>query len=410
MRILTVRWAGGIPGYGDARTDGRYAIAVPNGVQTNLGLIPPPPGGPAGYVRLPSAGLNIACVGQRDGFAYEWNSKTGWEKRIGAYKTGQAFGMNGVIYDHFDKLVIADGSKEIGSQGWRFVGQNGALVPAQATYADIPNGIFEYTEYGDVRIGQGPETGAVVHFPFRDKNGKLVMDKRWLVYGELTPKHAARNIRVNRTGDNFAITVVCYAEHVTFVVYATLAELKALPTFQETKPVPNPPSPKPEASVLPTEKDALAIVTEATKKYSTQKGRLRAYLIVNYVAWKLKAFGAGVYSKGKSGDGFDPPNDGVNEIISSDAIIFKPNWETFDCLGDAENRAKPAWDRTTPTGFGKQENWRAPVDPDLLSVLAGLPQPEPEPQPEVPPAGELTVSSFSATATKDGRIVLKYTV
>lgn len=96
------------------------------------------------------------------------------------------------------------------------------------------------------------------------------------------------------------------------------------------------------------------IVQRARSKYGESIGKERAYRIVNQVAWDLRNEGAGTFYK--------PSGDNYNER-SLDIIIYKPNGETFDILGDAEKEANPQWARTKPSGFGDLSKWRVATDP-----------------------------------------------
>lgn len=112
----------------------------------------------------------------------------------------------------------------------------------------------------------------------------------------------------------------------------------------------------------------LSVVTAARSKYSSFTKEKRAFCIVSQVAFDLKAEGAGTFFK-NSGTSY-------NER-SIDVIIYKPNKETFDILGDAEGSATPQWRRTEPTGFGDIKLWREPQNPDSLGCKIETPLPEP---------------------------------
>jgi len=132
---------------------------------------------------------------------------------------------------------------------------------------------------------------------------------------------------------------------------------------------------------IPNHKD---LVAAARTAYASYTGRERAYLILNAVAWQLRDDGAGLFYK--TGD-----NSYANR--SSDVLIFQPREDglppgkgrTFDCLGDAEGRADPAWGPTSPTGLGDLEHWRPSVDPSTLPLPAGSVPPPPPPVEPPPP-------------------------
>ncbi len=120
-------------------------------------------------------------------------------------------------------------------------------------------------------------------------------------------------------------------------------------------------------------------VKTARKTYAgLPAGRLRAYCIVNRVAWDLRGDGVGLF--------FKEGENGYNSR-SSDVVIYKPRGETFDILGDAEGAAVPQWGRTQPTGFGDVALWRAPQDPATVAVCGKV---DPPVEPEQPPATDLT--------------------
>lgn len=147
-------------------------------------------------------------------------------------------------------------------------------------------------------------------------------------------------------------------------------------------PEPNPPEPP---VAIPNHKD---VVERARAKYASYSGPQRAYLICNQVAWDLRGEGAGHLFKDSGSEYNDR---------SLDIIIYKPNGETFDILGDAEGQARPQWSRTQPTGFGNPIDWRAAVDP--ASIVQ--PGPGPGPEPEPPPTGVCKFQSEPCKFTPD---------
>lgn len=137
-----------------------------------------------------------------------------------------------------------------------------------------------------------------------------------------------------------------------------------------SSPTPEPPIEPEEPVAIPNHLD---VVKAARVKYNSLSGAERAGNIVNQVAWDLRGEGAGTFYK-NSGDNYNDR--------SLDVIIYKPNGETFDILGDAEGAANPQWGRTQPTGFGDVAKWRAATDP-------GDSIPEPGP---TDPARDLLIS------------------
>ena len=258
MKQLVRHWTGNVPGYGDARWDGRWAISIPGkGLDTDTGLVAcelPV------CVRLPHHGPKIAIVGASSNVAREYDGARWHDK-------GKPYGTNAVIYDRDDNLVLA--TKAQGANGWRYVDAGGHLVSGDSTYADIRRGIFEYTEYEDIAIGQGSPEGVVVRFPGESFN-------RVLVFKELTATHNARNIRVSRQGQDFAITATCYAQHVTIVTWATLNELRRLPKEGTVIPTPPPPPPDPDPDPEPESEP------EVTMRLPAEVKALRAKFIEKF--------------------------------------------------------------------------------------------------------------------------------
>lgn len=140
-------------------------------------------------------------------------------------------------------------------------------------------------------------------------------------------------------------------------VFSIDAPLEELSGITESGPMEPPPVGIP---------NHLDVVQRARVKYASLSGVERAGKIVNQVAWDLKAEGAGAYAK-TSGTNY--------QGRSVDIIIYKPGGETFDILGDAEGNADPQWGRTTPTGLGDVNLWRAATDP------GGVIEPPPPPPP-----------------------------
>jgi hypothetical protein len=130
-------------------------------------------------------------------------------------------------------------------------------------------------------------------------------------------------------------------------------------------------------------------------------GDERAYQIVNAVAYELANEGCGVYAKPNGPHG-----------VSQDVVIFKPNAETFDILGDAEGEARPQWSRTAPTGFGDLSRWRAAVRPDVPGTPPEEP-PGPDPQPtpcDLQPVLEALVALTEKLATLEREVVASRTL
>jgi hypothetical protein len=225
----------------------------------------------------------------------------------------------------------------------------------------------------------------VTSLPVFTPRAACVNGEWWLAYGDGTrilaqPFAKPEGYIVANFGNTFDLD--CIALNGTLrVVYATTqgeqpgqyglldldrsrprVNLTVAPPPPPQRPSPRPP-PEPPPVSIPNHLD---VVREARERYADESGPERAGLICNYVAWKLREEGAGTFYK---------PSGGNWNQRSMDAIIFKPNGETFDILGDAEGDANPQWVRTKPSGFGDPAKWRAATDPD------GLTAPPPPPPP-----------------------------
>jgi hypothetical protein len=232
MNQRTFHWSGGIPGYGDALPGGQFVVYIPgtpNPLLLNDTPLPLP--GPVSlhqaaiYGRIAADGQRCAVVGHQD--------DTAWERSAGTWvNKGPACGQSPLIYNKDDQLVAAQCAPPTGSQGWRFLALDGTLVTGDATVVDQARGLYNYTDYGDVAIGQGakPAQGAVVRFA---DDGIL----RRLTFQDLAPSGALRFIRVRRDGMSFfAITVVDQDQRLTTLTWATLTELRAMQPVAPTDP------------------------------------------------------------------------------------------------------------------------------------------------------------------------------
>lgn len=273
MHQILVRWSGGIPGFGDARPDGRYVVAQPGVcVVTDTGSVPQPDGQPARYLTLPPTGPRFACTWSNGGpdRAKEWNGTQWWDR-------GLSCGTNAVIYGLDGAIYISRCEAPQGPLGWRYVDSIGRLVTCESTYANAALGLYEWTAWSDVRIGQGAD-GAVVWFPD--------LGLRRLSFQALRATGNLRNIRARRDGDAFAITVVDYDQHLTTVTWATLAELRAMPAVVAATPAPAPtpvptptptpvptPAPTPRPTMVPTDTEMVDFTARLEALYRDTLGR-----------------------------------------------------------------------------------------------------------------------------------------
>jgi len=376
MNIKTFDWSaykGDIPGYGDCRAvPGEYACLFPDryvessfsGQTGRAALLN---GENINYLRIPHAKGDgrMAGGGQttKPDPVYEWQWPAGW------VKVGLMYGPNGVIYGAGDVLTAVTSQAQYqATAGWRYVNEAGVLVNCESTRQDVARGLYEYTEWADVAIGQGgkPDMGAVVLFP-GEKLRRL--DPR--PEGQRPYPFNARFIRSDRNGDQFGIAIVDLTGRKTYFVWATLAELRALP-FVGTVPPIEPPIPPVEPPVT----DYLGVNKRVRAKYPLANpggAPLGADHWV-YLVDLAQQTGTLLFQKDGGDHVFVPP---LGKNVSLDVVgrgSLGDNWA--DVLGDAEGQAVPTWDQH-PNAAGTY------LDVSGIA-LPGEPQP-----PIEPPTGNL---------------------
>jgi hypothetical protein len=225
---MTRRW---FPGgsYVDA-TPMAFAVKFPDRFETSQGRIPfPADGNHPLYHRITDVDwFKFAGQAQVGTMTLEWADGM-WHERP------MAVGVSPVIYDLSGVLHLSDGS--VGSQGYRYVAEDGRLVTGDETYS--PNtdfaqslgvqGLSQWSAYGGVYVGQGYDGGALVW------DGAVL---RLLEPGECT------FIRVQGVGDAVAVSIV--KPDGAVIIDTTVAELRALPPVEAPEPEPLPPEPTPE--------------------------------------------------------------------------------------------------------------------------------------------------------------------
>lgn len=266
MQMKVIDWSyyrGTVPGYGDCRAvPGEYACLLPDRhVVSFLGIAPLPGGENINYLRIPRnpGDGRMAGGGQTTDRALEWQWPAGW------VSVGTMFGPNGVIYGAGDVLTpIVSRAQYQATAGWRYVTSAGALVDCESTYADVARGIYEWTAWPDVAIGQGVDGIAVVSFPGEPLRR---LDPRPI--SERGAPADMRFMRSDRRGDLFGIAIPELKGRQTYFVWPTLAELRALPFVTDAPPI-EPPTKPPVETPVPT--DYLGIVQRVRAKYPTPLG------------------------------------------------------------------------------------------------------------------------------------------
>lgn len=220
----------------------RYACALPDGawavqlfgqhVATSEGTIPRYNGQDVLYLDLRHAenGVLQVCAGSSldaPDHALEWTG-TAWRQRGPAYGTHPVLFAeptssvlltcpNGLVVDEYlFGAHVATLPIQTGSQGLRYVCEDGTVVTADTTYYSPALQLCEFTEWPDVAIGQGVEDG--LHVRFKDEPRPRIVEPG-----------RVRNVRAYRTGDQFGLAFCREDLNSAAVCWPTLAELRAFP-------------------------------------------------------------------------------------------------------------------------------------------------------------------------------------
>jgi hypothetical protein len=331
MNTKVIDWSyytGPVPGYGDCRAVvGEYACLHPDRhVESFLGIAALHNGENINYLRIPHAKGDgrMAGGGQSSDTTLEWDV-THWAPR------GAMFGPNAVIYGKNDAFTQVTSTAEYqATGGWRYLNAAGALIPCVTTYADVARGIYEFTDFGDVAIGQGANGIAVVSFP--GEQLRYLDPRPASQHG--TPSDA-RFMHSDRAGSLFGIAIVELKSRKTYFVWATLAELRALPFVGTVPPVEPPVS----TDYLETNKRVRAKYPRSNPGGSPLGGDHAAYLVD-----LAQQTGTLLYEKKDSNSVAIP---GTGTTVSLDVVgrgTMGDNWA--DVLQDSEGQAVPIWNVT----------------------------------------------------------------
>lgn len=340
--------------YVDALPSGEFATLVPSShIQTHLGRIELPGDQPL-YHRITNVGgFKIAGQAHQSPRTLEWIGGTWHDRPV-------ACGVSPVIYDAAGVLHISDCS--IGSQGWRYVDANGALVTGDQTYGST-FGIAEWSEYGGLKIGQGYDGGVCVW------DGTTL---RLLEAGN------CRFIRVRGAGQ--AVAVSFWKVGASAVIYqATLNELRVLPIARPVAPPPEkpkkppvvPPTPvptKPEPSMSVNHLDIVQRVAQTTKPDGTLDGNFAFISAVRMAANDGAGFVKSAAGKENTigyGDGFVR----TSRLVYADGHMYK-------LIADAG-----------PGGANRPQWADEGMDDPALFVKAAEVSPKTEPPPPEPQPG-----------------------
>jgi hypothetical protein len=208
--------------YVDATPDAWAVLYAGSHIETHLGRLGLPGADYPLYHRITMVGgFHIAGQAAASNSTLEYSLTTGWKNREASC------GVSPVIYDNAGLLVISH-CGPVGSQGYRYVDFTNRIWTGDETYSS-PFGLFEWSWYGDLYIGQGATGGVNVW------DGSVM---RQLEAGD------CRFVRVQGDGERVAIS---FRKPDSAVIWrATVAELRALPVVPPTPEPPKPDPPKPD--------------------------------------------------------------------------------------------------------------------------------------------------------------------
>lgn len=228
MITKVIDWSyyhGTVPGYGACRAvPGEYACLLPGRyVESSFS-------GFTGKAALPNGNEDIIFLriphkpgdGRMAGGGHLTDRALEWDVNHWAVR-GTMFGPNGLVYGGGDTLCMNVSREEYNATNGYYYGY-GALVQVVGSYANKARGLYEYTDFGDVAIGQDADGRAVVSFrtPMGGYESLRVLP--------VPAPCDARFMLTDREGEQFGITVVNLANRHTYFFWPTLAELYDLET------------------------------------------------------------------------------------------------------------------------------------------------------------------------------------
>lgn len=226
------------------RQPGWYCDALPTGEWASL-VTPTHLDTDKGRIDLPAPGENVLQFRMaRDGRIAGHGHFSGQTQlyRDGQWsQLGPCISQDGHVWDEQDRLLACraidhdapdptltkfwhryerDGSITVmrldtGSIGIRQVLPDGEIIPAWRSYADPDRGLWGYTDFGDVAIGQGQESGCVVRFA---DDGIL----------RLIEPGNCQFIRVNRWGELWSVAIWRLDTKESVFYWFTTEELRML--------------------------------------------------------------------------------------------------------------------------------------------------------------------------------------
>lgn len=344
---------------------GWYCEAQPGGAivadirgshyETRTGRVEYPSNGEALYVRLRADGGAFVGQGATDGQA--------WEFIGGAWRSADslAFGVSPVIYDRGGNLVVSHGGS-VGSQGFRFVDENGRIWTGDETYADPARHLWEWTARPAARCGQGGDEEGL--------QCVLASGRRVRVEPGIN-----RFVRFNQVGDQLAFCTAKFTERQAVAIWMSVAELNALPTYHIPS---HDPGDDPDVEPPPPQ-----LTLQATNEKATVERVIRAHpeidttidddvvrgRILDYVLAELDSPPWGRKARNKDGS-----------RKNGDALVYlrtDGRYEIYDVISGGSGQA--AWIKPTKTLAPGENGYWAPADPLPTEPEPDDPDPEPEP-------------------------------
>lgn len=334
--------------YVDADPDGNWAVLFPSltqgWIETSAGRVELDPGEQGVlFLRLwrsPSGPLHLVGQSQtgRGNLHYDgvnWSS------------IGGSYGVNPVAF--WPDGRIEQNIPAYGSQGIRWI--DDVVHTGDATYAD--GMLSQFTDLGDIRIGQGQEDGVVIHY-----NGQ---------YHVLSPGYSV-NVRASRKGSRIAVAWVRIGS--CSVRWFDVSEIAGLPLLTQPVPPPAPPPkeippvPQPTPNYTDNPTDALKALRS---HYPTPLGEAHAQFLI--AACKAVGHGAGLLAK-SGGSVITLP---TGQTVSQDWMVFPDGFGT-DFLTDGEGAARVGW--------GQLQEYDKTRYVDISGIIIGEPGPKPIPEPK----------------------------
>jgi hypothetical protein len=342
-----------------ARPGGSFVACVAGShVITGWGRVELPRGQNLLYADLARDGVRVLGVGHQDDRAWLWDGRE-WKDR------GPAFGPRAVIFDGQDQPLIVRGpGTETGSQGWRYIADDGRPVSSDSTYEDLVRRIWEHTTHGGITIGQGGkgplgEDPCIAILP--DGSYRLIEEGQ------------CRFIDFEREGGRLSVAYIRQDIGAARVWFLTVDELKQFPRYTPPPadvppvvvipPVVVPPKPEPKPVDIPNRIEVVRRVIAANPGPKTHEhlGRLTE-IVVNELAADDPNWG----HVGKA------PGRTQYRGHAIDAIMYRPRPDAaIDIIAGAKDPNRPieaAWGETESGG----QPWMAPI-----AVEGAEPKPEP---------------------------------